>query len=297
MNRQWRQLKHHKRSGYISGVPGPGSMAGFCPGCPQPGVNLPADWKDDPSQEVYTRTVVMDGNFSAIHQRRHDAAPDVNLTNGELYLVAEQPYAEHIKSAVEDRDPPTCHRHHAVMDKFIKHKGQDITGIGATACGRHGNFCPSGVVNFQKGERQMNMDYSLCHAILNSNMGDLPNLIVLYDISCQFHINFARRVARSPFMDYPFDKNTFWGIGEFHVGGHIERCFPRHSPQFIPGAGMVDGEILETLWSVLNEVSPSTHTATLASRTETLDDHMMDSNWKKLTGMGACMVFLSLPEC
>lgn len=91
---------------------------------------------------------------------------------------------------------------------------------------------------------------------------------------------------RSSSMEYPFDKDTFWGIGEFHVGGHVERCFARHSPQFIPGAGMVDGEILETLWSVLNEVSPSTQTATLASRTEMLDDHMLDSNWKKLLGIG-----------
>lgn len=130
------------------------------------------------------------------------------------------------------------------------------------------------------------MDYSLCHAIANSNTGELPRVLILYDITCQFHVNFARRVARSTSIDYPFHKKTFWGIGEFHVGGHVERCFPRHSPQFIPGAGMVDGEILETLWSVLNEVSPSTQTATLASRTEMLDDHMLDSNWKKLTGIG-----------
>ena len=47
----------------------------------------------------------------------------------------------------------TCNEHHAVNDKFVKHKGQDITGIGATACARHGAFSPSGVVNFQLGER------------------------------------------------------------------------------------------------------------------------------------------------
>ena len=53
-------------------------------------------------------------------------------------------------------------------------------------------------------------------------------------------------------------------------------------------AGVVDGEILETLWSVLNEVSPSAQMATLASRTEMLDDHMLDSNWKKLLNIGDC---------
>ena len=50
--------------------------------------------------------------------------------------------------------------------------------------------------------------------------------------------------------------------------------------------GIIDGEVLETLWSVLNESSRSTRGATLAHRAEILDDHMNHSNWKKLVGMG-----------
>ena len=49
---------------------------------------------------------------------------------------------------------------------------------------------------------------------------------------------------------------------------------------------MVDGEILETLWSTLNHISPSMRTASLAHRTEVLDDHMNDSNWKKTVSIG-----------
>lgn len=48
--------------------------------------------------------------------------------------------------------PMTCNEHHAVKDRFIAHKGLDVTGIGATACARHGCFCPGSVVNFVKGE-------------------------------------------------------------------------------------------------------------------------------------------------
>lgn len=56
---------------------------------------------------------------------------------------------------------------------------------------------------------------------------------------------------------------------------------------------MIDGEILETLWSVLNDISRSTRTATLAHRMEVLDDHMGDSNWKKIIGTGnAAWLFL-----
>ena len=48
---------------------------------------------------------------------------------------------------------------------------------------------------------------------------------------------------------------------------------------------MVDGEILETLWSTLNSISPSLRTATLAHRSEVLDDHMNDGNWKKMVSV------------
>ena len=189
-------------------------------------------------------------------------------------------------------------------DKFIVRRSQDVTGIGATACARHGAFCPSGVVNFQQGERyvfycgcaqlvnwlairQKNMDYSFCHGIANSNIGDINHLILYYDVVCQYYVNLRQRInmARND-LPFPDQKTIYYGIGAFHISGHIPRCFPRHSPHFIPGAGVIDGEILETLWSVLNEVSPSAQTASLPARTELLDDHMMDSNWKKLINIG-----------
>ncbi|KAF9470578.1 hypothetical protein BDN70DRAFT_821168, partial [Pholiota conissans] len=75
------------------------------------------------------------------------------------------------------------------------------------------------------------------------------------------------------------------GIGMFHVHGHQEQCFYRFAPSFIPGAGNVAGEILESLWSELNQISSSTRTMTLAGRAETLDDHTSDSNFRKTIGM------------
>jgi hypothetical protein len=134
------------------------------------------------------------------------------------------------------------------------------------------------------------MDYSLCHGIANSNVKDIPAITVYYDIACQHNIHFKKRVNESSgYLTFPFEKINQWGIGDFHISGHIPRCFPRYSSQFIPRAGIVDGEILETLWSVLNEVSPSAQTASLPARTELLDDHMLDSNWKKLLGIGTML--------
>ena len=33
-------------------VPGVGDLAEFCPACPQPGINLPVGWENNPQQQV-----------------------------------------------------------------------------------------------------------------------------------------------------------------------------------------------------------------------------------------------------
>ena len=52
----------------------------------------------------------------------------------------------------------------------------------------------------------------------------------------------------------------------------------------------MDGEILESLWFVLNEILPSTQNAAVASHIEMLDDHMGDSNFKKMLDIGMGIV-------
>jgi len=130
------------------------------------------------------------------------------------------------------------------------------------------------------------MDYSLCTALKASNIGNLTNIILLYDVNCQYHVHFKRRIANAPTLEVPDDKVFYWGIGEFHVTAHIPQCYVRHSPQFIPGAGHIDGEILETLWSTLNECFPGTQSSTLANRSETIDVQVQESNSQKALNIG-----------
>jgi len=55
MTRLWRWMKKLKWAGYghngkrLSHVE-PGELANYCPTCPQPGINLPEDWKNDPNR-------------------------------------------------------------------------------------------------------------------------------------------------------------------------------------------------------------------------------------------------------
>jgi len=102
---------------------------------------------------------------------------------------------------------------------------------------------------------------------------------------CQYWKRLSDRIDKNEHLNLP-QIQLEKAIGLFHVHGHKQACLFRYATSFIPGAAMVDGEILETNWGVLNRISKSVRTATLAHRAEVLDDHMNDHNWKKLVGIG-----------
>jgi len=190
---------------------------------------------------------------------------------------------------------PSCHRYRVQDGAEIAHHGRRSTGIGGHCCARHGCFAPSSMVDFQKGERQMNMDWSLCEALASTNVSGIENVLHIYDIGCQYHVHLRDRINNNPLLEIDDRIKLVEAIGLFHVHGHQDECLYRYATSYIPGAGIVDGEILETLWAILNTVSPSTRTATQAHRTEILDDHMGDSNFKKMVNIGEYSVSNYLP--
>ncbi|KAG6327447.1 hypothetical protein ID866_11641 [Astraeus odoratus] len=103
----------------------------------------------------------------------------------------------------------------------------------------------------------MNIDYALCQAL--SKLGGIKRALILYDIACQYSKKFHSHIQASPYLDLPSSLKIQWGIGLFHVHDDQDECNSCYSPNFIVGAGQVDREILETLWSSLNEISGSTH--------------------------------------
>jgi hypothetical protein len=55
VSRQWRDIKVRKWFGYghdTDKEPGNGDLAFFCPACPQPGINLPDNWRELPNPLV-----------------------------------------------------------------------------------------------------------------------------------------------------------------------------------------------------------------------------------------------------
>ncbi|KAH7919749.1 hypothetical protein BV22DRAFT_1022428, partial [Leucogyrophana mollusca] len=287
VSRMWRDLQNRKRFGYghnVGSIPGPGGLSLFCPACPQPGVNLPGNWVDIYKSWLVMPRFVVDGNFSAQHMKMKRPEDDVSLTDGEGYMVAEGPYAVHMKASVESKEKSSCHNHRAVNAANCNRKNLRATGVGATACARHGCFVPGTVVDFQKGERQMNIDYSICNALKFRSEG-ITKALIIYDVSCQWIIHFLDRVAQSPYLSVPEKMAIFAAVGKFHLSAHKLQCFARFSLNFIEGAGQIDGEILETLWAPFNKISPTARSMSQAHRREVYDDHMRDSNWKKLVGI------------
>ena len=86
------------------------------------------------------------------------------------------------------------------------------------------------------------------------------------------------------------------GIPEWHVGGHQDLCTPRYAPTYMTGAGLLDGEIIETLWVPMNDIASSTRYMSAAYRQETIDLHMNDVNWKKITRTGGCNILDNLVD-
>lgn len=143
--------------------------------------------------------------------------------------------------------------------------------------------------------RQMNIDYSICNALKYQSFG-LPQSLVIYDIGCQWIINFLKRLKMSSHLSISDTMELLVAVGKFHLSAHIRECFVFYSLNFIYGSGQIDGEILETLWSQFNFISAPARTMSMAGRHQLYDDHMRDSNWKKIVAIGQSHFNLHGPE-
>lgn len=106
LSRLWRWMKKLRWAGYAQRVGQPinpklGELGNYCPACPQVGINLPENWKEDPNRWVYRRVVTADGNFTADHVRQKSAAEDVWLSDGLGMTTKTSDYKTFLQTAQE----------------------------------------------------------------------------------------------------------------------------------------------------------------------------------------------------
>ncbi|KAL4063938.1 hypothetical protein V8B97DRAFT_2026252 [Scleroderma yunnanense] len=236
----WRHLKLLKWKGFCAGScePGLSDLVLFFPTCPQLRINIPDPHNIDMSENTKNEFWLMDGHG---------------------YMMGLQSMAYDIPMAYYScrAKRSDCSNHHVVNQANASRGHLASTGIGGCACARHGCFIPHAMVDFQKGEQQINMDYALIHAV-QYQMQPTQQVIHFYDINCQYGQNLHRWIDTNPLISILQVIHIQPGIGIWHVHGHCTECFTRYTLNFIPRVGNVDGEIMETLWSSLNIVSPST---------------------------------------
>ena len=120
-------MKYRKWHGYghVPEEPDGGGLSLFCAACPQPEINLAKDWAEQldryaapsiihpcnqckslnrPSGPIYTRGLVLDGNFKLAHVKQKRPADDVWLSNGHGMMTEDVRYRKHIALAVEDKE-------------------------------------------------------------------------------------------------------------------------------------------------------------------------------------------------
>ncbi|KAG2033074.1 hypothetical protein BDR03DRAFT_872783, partial [Suillus americanus] len=280
--RQWRQCKLYKWHGFAhkDDQPKDGDLTLFFPACPQLGINLDLAQSDDTPSWLMTRYLVMDGNFKAEHMHPVNPSDGVSFMDGLGFMVSDKRYKSHLAIACDHVQRSDCNNHQAVNQANASRQRLEATGIGGCACARHGCFVLHSMVDFQKGERQMNMDYALSQA-LNYKTDGISHNITFYDINCQYN----KYLKDCMYLSIPISMNIIPVIGLWHVHGHQDSCFVWYASNFIHGTGRIDGEIMETLWAPLNIISPSARGMGTPHRKEVLDYQMNDCNFMKMIRM------------
>ncbi|TCD60065.1 hypothetical protein EIP91_010791, partial [Steccherinum ochraceum] len=265
--RQWMWITQRMSSGSVylhpPGTKIPeGAFAVECPTCPKPPINLPKDYKTDVNQWKYRPQASQDGNFKAEQVRyKADHSDDIRLSDGLGFMVGSEKYKAHLLETMKDLpEKSDCREHRAVNEThthWISKPGSDKQTWTTRSHGQ-----------------------SMKHFA-----GDIKAFLVFYDVICQYFKKLKERLRAGTHLELDEQFVFEYALGQWHVHGHQRSCFSRFAPLFIPGAGWVDGEVIETLWSQLNEASGSLRAMGTAHRQETLDLLMSESNWRKLVAM------------
>lgn len=129
------------------------------------------------------------------------------------------------------------------------------------------------------------MDYLFLSSVIGLS---LVAIVVSYDIACQWFKNFWTRMSVLPpqfHLRIPKAMLRFL-VPKFHLPDHVEVCQAPFSYNFALGVGRTEGEGVERNWSWLNGAAPSTQLMGPGSRSDTLDDFMTFSNWRKTLRLG-----------
>ncbi|SJL19078.1 uncharacterized protein ARMOST_22686 [Armillaria ostoyae] len=248
------------------------------------------EWRHLEKRWLYRLFIAVDANFRLRRLNVSDELNDPSLNQGYAYFVEEEGFKVHLKEygdIIPEEEKSTCNNHDAVkLANSRGGKGAAATGVGAVVCGRHDMKRPLSVGDLQKGERYLNMDYFILSTL---SCNTPPDLVISYNIACQWHKNFFVRMGKYPaqLRLHQIERNILYLVPKFHLPAHILKCRNDFSFNFSAKVGRTDGEAPERGWAATNALANSTKEMGPGSRRDTLDDHFGDYNWRKIIIIGA----------
>ena len=183
--------------------------------------------------------------------------------------------------------------------------GYAVTGVAAVSC-HHAFVHPKGVVDLQKGERYSvlclilfphsltnvfrycNIDYTVALTLADDINAGIMDVVLTYDIGCQWNKNLSRCLSSSPLMpSVDIDSlNSFRvTVPKFHIIGHGAQCQAEFNLVYMDGIGMTHGEGSETIWSHSTSLVTWSRENGPSAHHLILDDHWAGWNWRKCVGL------------
>lgn len=136
--------------------------------------------------------------------------------------------------------------------------------------------------------RYCNMDYVVSSAL--KQYGEIPHLLLSYDIACQWSIHLAERLTHLPSHIQislpPMPTELRYAIPKYHWRAHKEKDHHQYSLNLLPGVSRTCAETPESTWAKHEGTASSTREMGPGSRLDTLEDHFGFCNWRIVVNMG-----------
>ncbi|KAF8232614.1 hypothetical protein L208DRAFT_1271231 [Tricholoma matsutake] len=165
---KWAGYGHNQRDPLN---PEPGSLADFCPACPQVGINILDNWKDDVNQFVFKHIFMANGNFKVDHVQQKNSDTDICiiiiiwLWDGGGMAPNRAEYELWSDLYLGFQMALCKNKFLAVVNAFLASKACDRTGVAAIVCAWHGCYVPNALVDLFHGEQQKNVDFAFLQAL------------------------------------------------------------------------------------------------------------------------------------
>lgn len=155
-----------------------------------------------------------------------------------------------------------------------------------------GNLCfISSVRNLTLVFRYINVDYAVTSTLSNDVEAGISDVVLTYDIGCQWGKNFSQRLSNyssAPSFNIKSLNSFRVAVPKFHIIGHGASCQATFNLAYMDNVGMTHGEGVETIWSHSTSLAIWSRENAPSARHLILDDHWNGWNWRKYVGLRKC---------